>query len=203
LFIFQLYCYIARNRDVLLTILFPVAIIFLFIIGIKRFFTKSSLKENDDDNEGETTQGETAFRILFLLLNLATLGIYVAYWVWVPSVAFREIKLSPQLVYRETNNPGEFRPIPVQYLPDLENINAPDTVNLVSTGSMNPAKRSAKSSAPQTLNYLGQEYTINKGVKSIEAITLEQAQRLLGRPIRNPAPGFSNPGAAADAFIKH
>ncbi len=151
LFTFQLYCLLIRNRDVLLTILFPIAIIFTFIIGMKRFFNKSALKELDDPegNQEETTEGEITFRILFLLLNVITFILYIVYCFKIPSVSFREIKLTDQLIYRETNKAGEFKPIPVCSPPELSNIDAPRQVDLLETGSMNPIKQyNAKSPNP-------------------------------------------------------
>ena len=158
LFIFQLYSYLTRNRDVLLSILFPMAIIFTFIIGVKRMFNKKALKE--EEGIDETTEGETTFRILFIILNTITFIIYIMYMINVPAVAFRDIKLTDGLVYRETNKSGEFRPLPVCSNPELVGINAPDKVDLVRSGSMNPNARSSPNKTPNEIDFNGSRYRL-------------------------------------------
>ncbi len=160
LFIFQLYCFLIRQRDVLLSILFPVAIIFTFIIGVKRFFNKSALKE--DETQDETTEGETTFRLLFLVLNIITFIIFILYCIKVPAVAFREIRLNKEIRLVETDTPNEFVARSVQFTPPIDNVKVDPKVRLVSYGSMNPISKVSipENDLPQVIEFGGRNYEL-------------------------------------------
>lgn len=157
LFIFQLYCYLIRSRDVLLSILFPIAIIFTFIIGMKRFFTKTALKE--EETQDETTGGETTFRILFLVLNLITFIIYIMYMMNIPAVSFREIQLNKQIKLVETS-PGIFEPVPIHVKPELGSVKVDETVRLIANRSMNPTAKASELDTPQIIEFNGRNYEL-------------------------------------------
>ncbi len=200
LFIFQLYCYFMRNRDVLLSILFPVAIIFTAIYGIKSTVQSQSDKmarlnsiEYDEESPNlETKDSELTFRIIFILLNFFTLAIYLMYIKNVPAVSFRKIKVAPQLIYSEDPyNPGVFRAEPVCVAPDHENVAVDKEVRIVS-GNIRPNSGSKGIGNPTTFDFNGERYikenAIPRAVRDANPTRFARNPAYRPRPYEVPVP---------------
>ncbi len=157
LFISQLYCWLTSNRDVLLSILFPMAIIFTFIIGIKRMFNKKAMREEEGTNE--TSEGETIFRILFVILNFITFIICIMYLRSVPRISLREIKLTDEVKYVEVS-PGIFKPIPICVQPTLKDIQAPKEVSLSKRVLTDTKDKLPEGTIPNVIEFNGRRYEL-------------------------------------------
>jgi hypothetical protein len=152
LFILQLYLFMIKHRDTLLTVTIPVALVFLFIIGVKRMFKKSYTSDLPEDEE-ETTAGETSFRVMFIILNFVTLLLFMYYAKNIPSILDRQLNLGDNVSFVEIA-PNEFALKPVQYIPVGKTI-VPKRATL---GSIGKSKDTGNSSTPDEFEIDGNIY---------------------------------------------